>query len=314
MPLDPDIALMLDKLNAEPPLDDLSIESRRQSAKDGWRDIMKIARIDGVAALDSTIPGRSGPIAVRVYRPADATPTETMPTIVFYHGGSWIIGDLDTHDAATRQIARQVRAVVVSVDYRLAPEHPFPAGLDDAKDALDWAIENVGELGGIPSKIVISGDSAGGNFCAAISVMARDEGLPLAGQLSFYPSSDLSKRFASMDEFGSGYLLETPPVDFADPEYLVDPELRFDVRVSPLLTESFVGVAPAVIYTAEFDPIKDHGTALAEAYERDGVRVILHEAPGMIHGFLQAGASPAALAEIDAACADLRQLLGLAPL
>jgi acetyl esterase len=314
MPLDPDIALILEKLDAEPPLEDLSIASRRRAAKEGWRDIMRIAQIDGVTALDSTIPGPEGEIAVRIYRPTDSLPGEPMPTIVYYHGGSWIIGDVDTHDAATRQIARQVRAVVISVDYRLAPEHPFPAGLDDAKAALDWAIENVGELGGVPSKVVISGDSAGGNFCAAISVMARDEGLPLAGQLSFYPSSDLSKRFPSMDEFGSGYLLETPPMDFADPEYLVDPALRFDVRVSPLLTESFVGVAPAVIYTAEFDPIKDHGTALAEAYERDGVRFILHEAPGMIHGFLQAGASPAALAEIDAACADLRELLGLPPL
>ncbi|CAN5186077.1 alpha/beta hydrolase [soil metagenome] len=314
MPLDPDIALILEKLNAEPELEDQSIASRRRSAKEGWRDIMRIAQIDGVSALDSTIPGPEGQIPVRIYRRSDSLPGEPMPTIVYYHGGSWIIGDIETHDSATRQIARQVRAVVISVDYRLAPEHPFPAGLNDAKAALDWAIDNVDELGGLPSKVVISGDSAGGNFCAAISVMARDEGLPLAAQLSFYPSSDLSKRFPSMDEFGSGYLLETPPVDFADPEYLVDPELRFDVRVSPLLTESFVGVAPAVIYTAEFDPIKDHGTALAQGYERDGVRFILHEAPGMIHGFLQAGASPAALAEIDAACADLRELLDLPPL
>ena len=310
MPLDPDIAIIIDEIRTRSNVfdPDLSIETRRGAYDSMNREVMGFDPIEGVDSEDIEIPSAAGPIPARVYRP-QAAAGEPLPTIVYLHGGSWILGTLDSYDQVTRRIARQVPAVVVSVDYRLAPEHPFPAGYNDSKVALDWAIDNAATLGGDVYKVVLSGDSAGGNFTAALSIDARDRGRTFAAQFMFYPSSDLSKRYPSMDEFGTGYLLETPEVEFADPEYLVDPALRFDPRVSPILSESFAGLPPAIIITAEFDPIKDHGDVLAEAYRAAGVTVITRESPGMIHGYLHAGSSPAALAEIDWACAALSELL-----
>lgn len=308
MALDPAIRRMLDAINARPRPTDAPIEEQRAA----WNAMQLILRegsspVTGVETVDGTIPGRGGDIPVRVYRPEGLT--APAPLIVYLHGGSWIFGGIESHDPATRLIARTARAVVVSVDYRLAPEHPFPAGLEDAQDALRWAFENAASVGGDPTKVVVGGDSAGGNFSIALSVWCRDEGLPLAAQLLIYPSSDLSKRYPAMDELASGYLLETPPVEFPDRAYLVEPELRFDPRVSPILTESFAGVAPAVVFSAAFDPIKEHADVIVAAYRDAGVPVIAHEAPDLIHGYVQAPGSPAAVAELESACAALGVLL-----
>lgn len=310
MPLDPQIAVVIDEISRRSNVfdPDLSIETRRGDYDSMIREVMGHDQIDGILSEDIEIPGEDGPIPARIYRPEDAE-GQSLPTIVYLHGGSWILGSLDSYDQITRRIAREVPAVVLAVDYRLAPEHPFPAGYNDSMTAFHWAIANVATLGGDPARVVLSGDSAGGNFTAALSVDARDKGIDFAAQFMFYPSCDLSKRYPSMDEYGSGYLLETPPVEFADPEYLVDPDLRFDPRVSPILHDSLAGLPPAIIITAEFDPIKDHGDVLADAYHAAGVTVVTRESPGMIHGYLHAGSSPAALAEIDWACAALRELL-----
>ncbi len=312
MPLDPDIARILDWVNAaraaqtEPP----TVESLRQQMADWSGGAFGLDRIEGVDACDVEIPASGGKVHARIYRPSDLL--QFCPTIVYAHGGSWIMGSVDIYDQVTRRIAREVGAVVVSIDYRLAPEHPFPAGWEDARDSLLWAHDHIAELGGDPAAVVIAGDSAGGNFGASLAVWARDAGVGLAAQLLIYPSCDLSRRYPSMDVLASGYLLETPPVDFPDRAYLVDPDLRWDPIASPLLSESLSGLAPAVIVTAEFDPIKDHGTVLAQAYADAGTPVVLKEYAGLIHGFISAASSPAAMAAIDDFCAELRKVLGSA--
>jgi acetyl esterase len=311
MPLDPDIAEIIAEIARRENAFDLAlpIDRRRRQYDVMMREVMGHDEVPGIVSADAEIPGPGGPIPIRVSRPDGSSPADRLPTVVYLHGGSWIVGSIESYDPVTRRIARAVPAVVVSVGYRLAPEHPFPAGYLDAESALDWAIAHVEQLGGDPSTMVLSGDSAGGNFTAALSIAARDRGVGFAAQLMFYPSSDLSRRYPSMDEFETGYLLETPPVAFADEEYLVDPALRSDPRVSPILSASFADLPPAVVVTAEYDPIKDHGDILVDAYRAAGVVVLHREAPGMIHGFLHAGRSAAALGEIDRACAALGLLL-----
>ncbi|WP_084125497.1 alpha/beta hydrolase [Demequina sp. NBRC 110054] len=309
MPLDPDIARIIDWVNAqkaaatEPP----TIEQIRQQMAD-WREgAFGIDVVEGIDTEDVVIPASGGPVPARIYRPEGVT--QPCPTIVYAHGGSWVMGSVEIYDPVTRRIAREARAVVVSIDYRLAPEHPFPAGWEDARDSILWAHEHIEELGGDAEAVVIAGDSAGGNFGSSLSVWARDAGVKLGAQLLIYPSCDLSKRYPSMDDLATGYLLETPPVDFPDRAYLVDPDLRWDPIASPLLSESLADLAPAVIVTAEFDPIKDHGTVLRDAYLEAGVTTVHREYAGLIHGFVSAASSPAAMAAIDDFCAELVKVL-----
>lgn len=309
MPVDAQIVEILAKVNAAnaartspPTIAELRVEMKR------WRDeVFGAVPVAGLAVDDITIPASGGPVPARVYRPEGSTAPQ--PTIVYLHGGSWVMGSVDIYDDVTRRIALAADAVVVSVDYRLAPEHPFPAGWEDSRDALLWAARNIADLGGDPDALVVAGDSAGGNFGSSLSVWARDTGFALAAQLLFYPSSDLSRRYPAMDELQSGYLLETPPVDFPDRDYLVDPDLRWDPVASPLLSKSFTGLAPAVVYTAEFDPIKEHGSVLVDAYAAAGVPVVLRECPGMVHGFIGMAGSDAARDEVERACADLLEML-----
>lgn len=309
MPLDPDIARILEWVNAQraAQTEPLTVETLRQQMADWGRGAFGVDRVEGVETEDVEIPTSGAKMHARIYRPAGlATP---CPTIVYAHGGSWIMGSVDIYDAVTRRIAREVGAVVVSIDYRLAPEHPFPAGWEDARDSILWAHDHIDSLGGDDDAVVIAGDSAGGNFGASLAVWARDAGVKLAAQLLIYPSCDLSQRYPSMDELATGYLLETPPVDFPDRAYLVDPDLRWHPIASPLLSDSLAGLAPAVIVTAEFDPIKDHGTVLADAYREAGTPVVLKEYAGLIHGFVSAASSPAAMAAIDDFCAELVTVL-----
>ncbi len=307
MALDPDIRRILDKIAVarEAIADDGDLIAQRALHDQTAIDILGLDIITGVEHRDLVIPGTGGPIHATLTKPTNSTGTTL---VVYLHGGSWVFGSAKLYTPLTDRLAKQLDATVLSVDYRLAPEHPFPAGWEDSRDALRWASEHAEELGAADS-IILSGDSAGGNFTASLSVLARDEGIRLAAQLMFYPSSDLTKRYPAMDTYATGYLLETPPVEFPDRAYLVDPDLRWDVRASPLFHDSFAGVAPAVIITAEFDPIKEHGTVLAEKMAYDGVRVVQHEAPGMIHGFVQVGNSPAAMHQVDYACQLVTELL-----
>jgi acetyl esterase/lipase len=261
-----------------------------------------------VAAIDNaTVPGPGGDIPVRIYRPDGSGP---VPTVVFFHGGGWVIGDLDTHDEPARRICRDVGAVVVNVDYRMAPETPFPAPFDDCVAATRYVAEHIGDFGGDPARLAVAGDSAGGNLAAAVAVDCRDRGLPLAAQLLIYPACDLAREYPSYEENAEGYFLTRADTREAIAAYTEGTGDRTDPRISPLYTPDLAGLAPAVIAVAEHDPIRDDGVAYAEALERAGTPVVLRRSDGLIHGFIGfTAASPAADAAMGMLTADLADLL-----
>ncbi len=307
MPLDPQIQVLLDQLAASggPPLDDMAPTEARQLFK-------MIALLDGEPepvdrVADRPIAGPAGDIPVRIYHPTSA-PTGVL---VWYHGGGWVIGDLDTHDVVCRRVTNGADAVVVSVDYRLAPEHPFPAAVEDCWAALRWVHEHASELterdGVVP--LAVGGDSAGGNLAAVIAQKAAASGAPeLSMQILVYPVTDCTLSHPSMEENGEGYLLTRDSmVWFVDHYVGRDGDLK-DPLVSPLYATDLDGVAPAVVVTAEFDPLRDEGEAYAERLRQAGVPVELSRYDGMIHGFFAlATITPRALEASNAAAAALRR-------
>jgi acetyl esterase len=222
-------------------------------------------------------------LAIRTYRPEKA---EVLPALVFFHGGGWTIGDLDTHDVLCRQLAVGARCAVFSVDYRLAPEHPFPAAVEDCFFAADYVFQHAGELGVDPSRIAVGGDSAGGNLAAVTCLLARDRGGPaLSFQLLIYPATDQRCAFASHERNGEGYLLTRAGIEFFRAAYL--PHANYDDwRASPLLAASHAKLPPAFVLTAGYDPLVDEGRAYAERLATAGVEVAYQEYSDMIHGFL----------------------------
>jgi acetyl esterase len=257
---------------------------------------------------DIEVPGATGALPARVYRPDDEGP---VPTIVFLHGGGFVIGDIETHDNQCRMVCREVGAVVVSVAYRLAPEAPFPAPVEDCVAATRWVAEHIAEFGGDPDRLAIAGDSAGGNLAAVVAQVARDEGGPqLAAQLLVYPSTDFAGDYASRTENAEGYFLTLADMEWFATHYIGEGSDLTDRRLSPLLAEDLAGLPPAVIVTAEYDPLRDEGEAYAQALERAGVPVTLRRYDGLIHGFFDLGAlSPAAADAVRDTCAELRRLL-----
>jgi acetyl esterase/lipase len=236
----------------------------------------------GVSHL--SIPGPAGQIPARHYRPAAAKPT---PLLVFYHGGGWTIGDLDTHDALCRLTCRDADVHVLSVDYRLAPEHRAPAAVDDAYAAFKWACEHADELGAIPDKIVVGGDSAGGNLAAVVSQLARDDegGKPVL-QWLIYPRTDFTAKTRSLSLFAEGFLLTKADIDWFEAQYLdgsgIEPT---DPRISPLLADSLAGLPPALIATAGFDPLRDEGDCYAAELHEAGTPVDRRSMRSLTHGF-----------------------------
>jgi acetyl esterase len=232
---------------------------------------------------DRAIPGPHGDIPVRIYRPEGDAP---KPTIVYYHGGGWVIGSIESHDGTCRGLADAVDALVVSVDYRLAPEHPFPAPVEDAFAALEWVAEHASELGGDPARIAVAGDSAGGNLSAVTAILARDAGGPeLCFQLLVYPVTDHGCDRPSMTENAEGYFLTAQAMDWFFHHYLGDSAHGADPRVSPLRASDLSGLPPAFVITAEYDPLRDQGMAYAEALAAAGVPVEAQVYEGMFHGF-----------------------------
>jgi len=228
-----------------------------------------------------------GRVAVRAYRPALG---ETLPALVFFHGGGWTIGDLDTHDVVCRQLAAGARCAVFSVDYRLAPEHPFPAAVDDCFFATEYVRKNANALEIAPNLIAVGGDSAGGNLAAVVALMARDEpGPPLCGQLLIYPATDQRCAFPSHERNAEGYLLTRDAIRFFREGYLPNPAERTDWRASPLLAASHAGLPPAFVLTAGYDPLIDEGRAYAERLAAAGVPVTYKEYSDMVHGFILFG-------------------------
>jgi acetyl esterase len=234
---------------------------------------------------DRKIPGPGGEIPLRVYWPAGTGP---FPVIVFYHGGGWVIGDLDTNDNVCRMLSNKVSAVVVSVDYRLAPEHRFPAAVEDCYAALEWVSQSASELDVDASRIAVGGGSAGGNLAAAVALMSRDRAGPgLALQVLFYPATNLFElTTASHGHFASGYGLTRDHVEFFRDSYVPEARDRKNPHVSPLLADSLKGLPPAIVVTAGFDVLRDEGVAYAEKLEAAGVATIAAHYPSMIHGFV----------------------------
>lgn len=237
------------------------------------------------AVEDLNVKGPAGPIPARFYEPL-CIGIEGRPLIVYFHGGGWTIGDLDTCDSVCRFLAANVPATVLSVAYRLAPEHPFPAAIDDALAAFRWASTESARLGVDPSRIAVAGDSAGGNLAAAVSLLARDDGGPSpAMQALIYPITDAVGGQQSRDTYAKGFLLSKADMDWFEGHYLPPGVDHADPRVSVLRADDLAGLPPAYMATAGFDPLRDEGEAYAARMQEAGVTVALRRHPGLIHGF-----------------------------
>jgi acetyl esterase len=254
---------------------------------------------------DLQAPGPHGPIPLRLYRPAGTAAETALPALVYYHGGGWVIGDIDTHDPVCRQLANDSGAAILSVDYRLAPEHKFPAAVDDAFSALRFAADEAAALGIDPHRLAVGGDSAGGNLAAVVALLARDAGfVGLRHQLLIYPATDFAGRYASQERLAEGFLLTRINQDWFHGHYLRSDADRTDWRASPLLAPDLSGLPPAYVLTAGFDPLCDEGEAYAARLEASGVAVTRRRFAGQIHGFLTMGKAIDEAATALAACGD----------
>jgi acetyl esterase len=243
--------------------------------------------------------------AIRAYRPVR---DGKLPALVYFHGGGWTIGDLDTHDTLCRQLAAGAGCAVFSVDYRLAPESPFPAAVDDCFAATRWVMDNAASLGVDPNRVAVGGDSAGGNLAAVVALLARDAGGPaIVHQLLIYPATDQRCGSASHERNAQGYLLTRDAIEFFRANYLPQRDQWSDWRASPLLAQSHAGLPPATVMTAGFDPLIDEGRAYADRLRASGVTVEYREYSDMVHGFvLFGGVLDTANIAVADCCAALR--------
>jgi acetyl esterase len=310
MPLDPNMKNLLDSMEAmgAPPIHELSVDDARASM-DAMVGMMGAGE-DVASVEDRTfeLAGRSLP--VRVYRPAGVGDGRA-PALVFYHGGGFVLGGLASHDRDCRALANRGQCVVIAVDYRLAPEHPFPAAAEDACNALAHVVAHADELGVDPDRLAVGGDSAGGNLAAVAALHARDAGIPLRFQLLIYPAVDGENEsvYPSRTENGSGYMLDQDAMDWFMDHYFPEGTV-LDWRAAPMQASSHDGVAPALVITAEFDPLRDEGEAYAARLEAAGVPAKASRYDGLIHGFFGMGPLvPAADAAVDEAGAALRAAL-----
>jgi acetyl esterase len=305
MPLDSQIAAMLSGAQwpgaAQVPIEELRALVRQFSMASGPLPVPL------AAVRDQTIPGPAGEIPVRVYTPVGDGP---FPLIVYFHGGGYVTGDLDTQDMIARALTAGARAVTVSVDYRLAPEHPFPAGIEDAYAALVWSAGHAKALGADAQRLAVAGDSAGANFAAALALMAKARGGPrITGQVLFYGSANYPDTLTdSAREFDGGPVLTGGDVTFFWETYLTDPEReKDDERASPYRAASHAGLPPAYVGTAEIDPTRDDAERYGEKLADAGVPVVTKRYAGMPHGFVSwLGIVPMAQTAMDDACAFLK--------
>lgn len=304
--LSPDYDPILAQLAAAPPIPTLSVESARAM----W-DMMDFGDAEPLAEVsDLSVSGSDGAIPARLYRP-DGTP---MALVVYFHGGGWVLGGLKSHDKALRGLAQRSGCAILSIDYRLAPEHPFPAGLDDAIAATRWAAANIGALDCGGARLVVAGDSAGGNLAAAVAIAARDGGGPaIAGQLLIYPVADAACDSASYAERGNGGLLSAADMAWFWSHYAPDTASRADPRASINCTASLAGLPPAVVVTAEFDPLRDEGRRFADRLKLEGTPVNFLHFADQPHGFITFyQVAPSALAAMDRIATALRDLVSVA--
>ncbi len=293
MPLDPTARQVIAAMAAAfPPIDPTldGREMRRRVEEAAAKAIPAAAEPEPVGDVrDATVPGPAGPIPVRIYRPAGGV-TGPVPTVAFFHGGGFVLCDLDSHDNICRAVCNATPAVVVAVHYRRAPEDRYPAAVDDCYAVTAWAKEHAAELGGDPTRVAVLGDSAGGNLSAAVALMARDRGLPLAGQVMVYPMLDRKGDAPSHGGLGEQLNLTHEEVMYYWGQYLGEGVPEGDPYASPSAASGaasgdLAGLAPAFIATAEYDPLRDEGEAYAAALSAAGVPTVARRYPGMIHSF-----------------------------
>ena len=306
MPLDPLAQAFLDMLAAQPTpkLWQMPPEAGRMAFSAmmnlvGPKDV-SIGKVENL-----TMPGPGGDIALRAYTPV-AAGGEALPVVVFFHGGGFTIGDLDTHDGLCRILAAESGARVIAVDYRLAPEHKFPAAVEDAYAAVSWIEKNASKLGVDANRIAVAGESAGGNLSAVVCQLAKTQNGPaIAYQLLMFPATEIGGSFASMRERAEGYFLDKATLDWFFGNYLPSGTASRDTRVSPLLAEDLSGLPPAYVMLGGFDPLHDEGLAYGEKLHAAGVEVKIADYQAMLHCFiyLQAIVPQAREALVDAASA-----------
>jgi acetyl esterase len=309
VPLDPQLQAMRDQRERDnvPPLYAMSLADARAA------DLASIQAGGGAPepvyeVADLTIAGPGGELPLRLYRPASKRP---LPVLLYFFGGGWVLGTIDTADGVSRSLANASGALVAVVGYRLAPEHRFPAAADDCYAAVRWVAEHAQEIGADPARIAVGGDSAGGNLAAGVALRARADGLTLAGQLLVYPNTDQLADDPSMRAADDPFLFNRHSVAWYRQYYLSDPGDAASPLASPLRAESLAGLAPALVITAEYDPLRDQGEAYARRLADDGVPVELSCYPGMAHGFFtMAGTVDASRTALAQAASRLRAWLG----
>ena len=288
MPLDPQAQAFLEQLAASgaPPLHELSVAEARQVIVTLFGTTDNPEPVGAVE--DRTIAGAAGEMPARIYTPPGRGP---FPVLVYFHGGGWVIGNLEAYDPTCRALTNAAGCIVVAMEYRLAPEHKFPAAPEDCYAALQWVATHAAAIGGDPTRLAIGGDSAGGNLTAVVAQMVRDRGGPhLVYQLLVYPVTDYNFDTASYRENADGYLLTKDAMVWFWNHYLRSAADGSNLLASPLRAQNLRGLPPALILTAEFDPLRDEGEAYAARLREAGVPVTLKRYNGMIHGFFSLGA------------------------
>jgi acetyl esterase len=306
LPIDPQMEALLELVNQLPPLFSGPVEAARQ-ALDLWVEADVFEKPE-VATEDRHIPGLGGDLAVRFYTPAGETP---MPLLVFFHGGGWVIGSIDSHDRICRELATEGGCVVASVAYRLAPENKFPAAAEDAYAATTWVAEHAAELGVDPDRVAVGGDSAGGNLAAVTCLMARDRGGPrIAYQLLIYPVTDCVFDDESCRQTPAGSVLDVAGMRWFMAHYMRDQSDVQNPMFVPMRAQSLAGLPPALVVTAEYDPLRDQGEAYGRRLRSDSVPVQVRRYDGMVHAFF--GMTPvvdAARLAMTETAASLREAL-----
>jgi acetyl esterase len=304
-PIDPQAQAVLDAIrqSGAPPYHTLPAAAAREFYRSARGALgLDPPEVAEIRDLQATGPHGPAPIPLRLYRPFGTVAEAVLPALVYYHGGGWVIGDLDTHDTVCRQLANRAGCAVVAVDYRLAPEHKFPAAVVDAFAALRFVAHEAGSLRIDPARLAVGGDSAGGNLATVVALLARDSAFAgLRFQVLLYPATDFQGQYESQARLADGYLLTRANQDWFRDQYLRSDADRADWRASPILAPDLAGLPPAYVMTAGFDPLSDEGQAYADRLEAAGVAVTRRQFAGQIHGFLTMGkaigAAATALAE-----------------
>ncbi len=312
MPLHPQVSALLNSIRRPgAPLDTMTVAGARAAQRASTEALGgKVEPVSGTVDITAA-PSPAGGVRLRIHRPLGAPAGQALGGVLYLHGGGWVAGDLDTHDRICRGLANRSGAAVIAVDYRLAPEHPFPAGLEDALAALAWSRTHAAAVGVDPTRLAVAGDSAGANLAAVLARRDRDAGgtPPLALQVLVYPITDAAMDTSSYTENGEGLYLTRADMEWYWGHYMggADP---LDPDASPLRAADLSGLPPALVLTAEYDPLRDEGEAYAERLRAAGVPVECRRRAGMVHGFLRwGGAVDEASTTLDEIGARIREAL-----